>query len=160
MKVFFNFTNILNRKTQGRCTSLKYFWVIIFEKIISDPFWNNICYFKSPFVNFNFLAWTHFHCNKAFGTSGKLKEHVDFVHEGLKNHTCDLCGKAFGKPSDLKRHIISVHEKLRNFKCEKCPKAFCQLSTLNMHVRTIHEGVSLKINLNESSDLLRIFSYF
>ena len=43
-------------------------------------------------------------CGKEFSQSQSLKEHVLFVHEGIKNHVCDSCGKAFGTSSVLKHH--------------------------------------------------------
>ena len=48
---------------------------------------------------------------------GTLKKHINSVHEGLKNHKCNLCDKAFSQPSDLKFHI---HEGQKNHKCDLC----------------------------------------
>merc|ERR1712020_605955 len=53
------------------------------------------------------------YCGKVFQktTIGMriLKTHIKYVHEGIKNHTCDTCGKSFFSKWDMKRHVDSVH---------------------------------------------------
>ena len=39
------------------------------------------------------------------------------IHEGIKDHNCDLCGKDFSSASDLKRHIKCVHEGQKDYNC-------------------------------------------
>ena len=48
-------------------------------------------------------------CEKTFSSSGDLKKHIKAVHNGQKNHKCDLCGKSFSRAHYLKIHIDSVH---------------------------------------------------
>ena len=94
--------------------------------------------------------------------------HINSVHEGLKNHKCDLCGKSFSEKGSLKIHIISVHDKdpldikewqphkkftkkpciktnskgiqFKTFKCDQCDKYFSQSMVLKRHINTVHEG--------------------
>ena len=48
-------------------------------------------------------------CGKAFSDAGKLKMHINTVHNGKKDHKCDLCEKSFSHAGSLKRHINLVH---------------------------------------------------
>ena len=69
------------------------------------------------------LTMYHTICGIAFGNPNKtfcqlsnLKTHIKSVHEGLKNHKCDLCDKKFGHSSVLKKHIKGIHEGLKDLK--------------------------------------------
>ena len=66
---------------------------------------------------------------------------MNSVHEGQKNHKCDLCNKAFSENRDLKKHIKCVHEGLKNHKCDICDKAFSEPWKLKRHILTVHEGL-------------------
>ena len=70
-----------------------------------------------------------------------LKLHINSVHEGIKNHKCDLCQKAFSHRGKLKNHINTVHEGLKNHKCYICEKAFSQAVNLRNHINNIHKGL-------------------
>jgi len=45
-------------------------------------------------------------CDKAFSTSGSLKDHLR-GHTGPFN--CLLCNKSFSQPSDLQNHTRDIH---------------------------------------------------
>ena len=38
-----------------------------------------------------------------------MKEHIDTVHKGLTNHSCDICGMRFGRQTHLNRHRKTTH---------------------------------------------------
>ena len=68
-----------------------------------------------------------------------LKKHIQIVHEGQKNHTCETCGKEFAQKCDLKKHFKTIHEG-EKVKCEICGKQFTQLTYLRTHIKFVHEG--------------------
>ena len=69
-----------------------------------------------------------------------------FVHEGEKNHVCDICGTAFGTVGNLKNHVERVHEhkrpqRIKNCPCSVCGKLFYTTYKVKVHIRTVHEGI-------------------
>ena len=63
------------------------------------------------------------------------------IHEGQKNHKCDLCNKAFSQHWILNQHIITVHEGQKNHKCDLCDKTFSHSYNLKRHIN-VHKGES------------------
>ena len=58
---------------------------------------------------------------------GRLKNHIQTVHEGTKKEfkcECDFCGKSLTEPHALKLHILAIHEGCKDFKCESCDRLF------------------------------------
>ena len=56
-------------------------------------------------------------CGKDFNNASRplslLKEHMMYVHEGVKKdkkHKCDFCDKAYIQAKDLKEHVSTIHE--------------------------------------------------
>ena len=47
-------------------------------------------------------------CHKVSSGPQNLKRHIKMVHEGLKNHKCDICGKYFSMRPDLKLSLIHI----------------------------------------------------
>merc|ERR1712179_456145 len=74
-----------------------------------------------------------------FYQAGKLKMHIEGVHEKKKNHKCQTCQKTFYLAGKLKRHIEAVHKKIKNHQCETCPRAFFEARDLKKHVESVHE---------------------
>ena len=48
--------------------------------------------------------------SRQYSQKGNMKAHIESVHDGIKNHQCEICGKSFALNTDLKRHIQKVHE--------------------------------------------------
>ena len=51
------------------------------------------------------------HCGKSFdghSATWRLKRHIKEVHEGLKEHVCEMCGRAFSQKGDMKKHYETV----------------------------------------------------
>ena len=46
------------------------------------------------------------HCGKAFSRAGHLNTHINSVHNGQKDHKCDLCETAFSSKQMLQKHVI------------------------------------------------------
>uniref|UniRef100_A0A1B0DQD7 C2H2-type domain-containing protein n=1 Tax=Phlebotomus papatasi TaxID=29031 RepID=A0A1B0DQD7_PHLPP len=69
---------------------------------------------------------------------GNLKQHVNTVHQGIKNHHCTICNKSFGTTRSLKNHLM-LHTGERPYACTKCPKGFIRLEQLTVHMK-IHTG--------------------
>jgi len=57
-------------------------------------------------------------CNKTFGGYTALKEHVNFIHKGIKEYSCPVCTQSYVSKFHLKRHIQSKH---KEFSIEKPP---------------------------------------
>ena len=79
-------------------------------------------------------------CDKSFGDSKTLKDHVKAIHEVVRDHICDSCGQGFKLQKVLIAHIRGVHGE-RNHKCDICGQAFKLLKTLKQHVKYVHDKV-------------------
>jgi uncharacterized C2H2 Zn-finger protein len=77
-------------------------------------------------------------CDKKYASKKELKDHVNFVHKGLK-HTCPECNAALACAKNLNRHMRTVHQALaRRFPCPVpyCDKTLKDKRTLANHVKT------------------------
>ena len=77
-------------------------------------------------------------CGKLYSGAVTLIRHKQSVHEGKKNHTCDTCGNCFSQNASLKRHIRQVHERRKDVKCDKCDKFFYSTVNLKQHNLQAH----------------------
>ena len=68
-----------------------------------------------------------------------MKNHINAIHNGQKDHKCGSCEKAFSAAGSLKTHINSVHNGQKDYKCDFCGKAFFQANSLKRHI-TVHNG--------------------
>ena len=75
-------------------------------------------------------------CNKSFGEKSDLNKHIRHVHQGIKNHTCDICNKSFGYKHHLNTHIRVFHQCEKNHTCDICNKSFGRKDTLDRHTQT------------------------
>ena len=48
---------------------------------------------------------TCYQCGKSFYFKALMVSHINVMHEGLKNHICDVCGAKFGIRKCLERHV-------------------------------------------------------
>ena len=93
--------------------------------------------------------------------SGYLKQHIQFVHEGRRDHKCNECEMEFSSLPCLKRHILCVHEGKKDHKCNECEKVFSTAQSLKVHIECIHEGkkdhlcIDCEKKFSTSSDLKR-----
>ena len=79
-------------------------------------------------------------CLKRFKYWGKLKKHVDSVHEKIKPYQCDICEKRFSTNCSMVNHKTSVHAKERPFQCQLCELGFSANTSLRNHIRAVHDG--------------------
>ena len=91
-------------------------------------------------------------CGKKFWQNSTLRDHVDFVHKGLKKYQCQQCGRAFETKARLKGHCdatgncAQVKEKI--FQCPKCQKAFLKQDGLAKHSAKCLGVAPLKVEYN------------
>ena len=80
-------------------------------------------------------------CEKSFSLSQSLKAHIKYYHESNgEQNTCDLCNKNFTLPGTLKAHIQEVHKNIKAHQCSYCDKAFKRSFDLKKHFKKVHEG--------------------
>ena len=60
------------------------------------------------------------------------------VHEGNKDHQCEICGKTFSRKNSLKRHVASVHQN-QKINCDQCDKTFSRKVNLINHKKDEHQ---------------------
>ena len=71
-----------------------------------------------------------------------LKSHIEGVHEGIKNFTCNICDKSFSLHQSLKAHIKYYHESNgEENKCDLCNKTFTLPGTLKAHIQEVHQDI-------------------
>jgi len=73
-------------------------------------------------------------CSKTFSTKSalnihKITAHADAIGYSAKKY-CSLCDKQF---SNLQQHIEVVHNNIKNYKCQKCQKGFYDNRELRRH---------------------------
>lgn len=73
-------------------------------------------------------------CSKEFSTLRSLIRHRKNIHNGKKEHHCDVCGKSFADKTALERHQRS-HTGERPFVCHICHKGYADKSYLNTHIK-------------------------
>ncbi|XP_034233323.1 zinc finger protein 354A-like isoform X11 [Thrips palmi] len=78
-------------------------------------------------------------CGKKFKVMKNLKAHLEF-HRGEKRYECRICSKKFRLPSGLKKHA-RVHTGEKPFECTICNTRFTQKHGLDTHVANFHTGV-------------------
>ncbi len=61
-----------------------------------------------------------------------MLRHIKDVHQGVKNHTCEVCAQSFCSKTVLAQHM-RVHTGEKPYKCDVCNKAFTQASSLYSH---------------------------
>jgi hypothetical protein len=58
------------------------------------------------------LSKRRFHCQicpRSFERRGHLEEHVDAIHDSIKQHVCSQCDRDFSHRSSLRRHLLRLH---------------------------------------------------
>ena len=83
-------------------------------------------------------------CNYTTASRGHLKQHINTIHNNIKNHVCGECGYAASTKSRLKIHIKAVHKNIRSHVCGECGYAASQKIHLKKHIEAVHEKVKVK----------------
>ena len=96
------------------------------------------------------------HLCKKLLKKGRLKTHINEVHETLKLK-CDMCGKSMS-PNRLRKHVREVHDKVKDFPCNLCDMTFGQSGTLERHVRNVHNVKNVYDVENEKKFQCRVCS--
>ncbi|KAI5645608.1 zinc-finger associated domain (zf-AD) domain-containing protein [Phthorimaea operculella] len=52
-------------------------------------------------------------CHRGFYTQRELQKHISVIHQGVKNHVCNLCGMSFGYRHGLMSHQLNVHKRAK-----------------------------------------------
>ena len=68
-------------------------------------------------------------CGKSLKSSTTLKNHIQAVHEKLRQFVCTICDKSFFDRGKLKFHQHK-HSEVRNFHCDECGRSFKTRSDL------------------------------
>lgn len=71
-------------------------------------------------------------CGKQYGRVTGLSYHLKHVHEGIKEHGCDVCGRKFAVKPALEDHR-RIHTGERPFVCHACGKTFRAKASLYIH---------------------------
>ena len=81
-------------------------------------------------------------CSYKTSTNQTLKNHIESVHEQIKNFSCDHdgCDLKFYRERTMKKHFMLKHSSERPHKCEICGEAFAIGEKLQTHKRKVHEG--------------------
>lgn len=76
-------------------------------------------------------------CKKGFKQKHRVREHIRFVHEGVKPFVCKVpgCSRASTSAHANKQHYETVHLRLQQHQCraEGCEASFGQISHRNRH---------------------------
>ena len=84
-----------------------------------------------------------FKCESSDKTKGKVKKHIDLVHEGMKPLKCKLCDQNHCQNCNLQQHVGSVHEGKKPFKCETCDTTSSVKCDLKKHIPSDHKSKKL-----------------
>ena len=76
-------------------------------------------------------------CGKIFSSSSHLNRHTKSVHEGNK-YPCDECNFAAARADTLREHIQVIHERVKNFHCDQCDYSATRKAALNRHISHKH----------------------
>ena len=70
----------------------------------------------------------------------ELKNHMFFVHIGMKLNNCQLCTKSFKHKVSLETHVHRNHsdEIPERYACDLCAKSYLHKQDLKFHQSTIH----------------------
>ena len=81
-------------------------------------------------------------CSYKTSTNQTLRNHIESVHEQIKNFSCphDGCDLKFYRERTMKKHFMLKHSSERPHKCEICGEAFAIKEKLQTHKRKVHEG--------------------
>ena len=77
------------------------------------------------------------HCEYKFTWHDSLSEHVQLVHERVRNK-CTQCEYKSGYKSNLNMHIHCVHKGL-TYICNLCRYEYNQKNNLTIHTKSVHE---------------------
>ncbi len=83
----------------------------------------------------------HFRCSLCtieFKTNGNLKQHVEVVHDKIKDIECVFCQKEYLSVAHIQRHILR-HVKEKPYFCTLCERSFATGTDLKMHM-PVHTG--------------------
>ena len=115
------------------------FWKNELSSVQSSPK-NELLNWTELFRSVHPIHWVYDYkcenCNKSFGRKNHLAQHIENVHEKIKE-ACPYCGKLYDKQG-LRRHIKD-HEGQRNHTCHICSNSFKRREHLKNHLQTIHK---------------------
>jgi len=72
---------------------------------------------------------SYFSCSKY-----DVKQHVQLIHDKVRDMICLFCGQWFSRKNDLDLHIKGIHDLLMNLKCIKCGYKTYSEKLLKRHI--------------------------
>ena len=90
--------------------------------------------------------------HKNFSTEEKVREHINWIHHGIKVKICPTCKKGFASIPCLKIHFTkspdckrpSTFKKEKIHECPLCSKTFIEAPRLDHHVKLYHASIKCK----------------
>lgn len=73
-------------------------------------------------------------CKKQLASRNSAKSHIEMIHLGIKNHTCQICGNGYYLRKDYNDHVRR-HTAEQPYECNSCNKKFRTASMLSGHRR-------------------------